>query len=60
MKERSVLGYLDGVLEATNTSNIPQEVYVAGMGSLEPFLKCTHNASAVAETRVTYLEVWET
>jgi len=59
-KERSVLGYLDGVLEATNTTNIPQEVSVAGMGSYEPFLKCTHNASAVAETRVTYLEVWET
>ena len=57
MKESSALGYLDGVLEATNTSNLPQE---AGRGNSEPFLKCTHNASAVAETRVTYLEVWET
>ena len=57
MKESSALGYLDGVLEATNTSNLPQE---AGRGNSEPFLKCTHNASAVAETRVTYLEAWET
>ena len=45
-------GYLDGVLEGTITgSGLPNL-------KLEPWLKCTHNASAVAETNVTYYEAY--
>ena len=51
-KSSSIDGYLDGVLHGTITTGLPNTT------GLEPWLKCTHNASAAATTNVTYYEAW--
>ena len=54
-KSSSMDGYLDGVLRGTiANSGLPN---TAG---LEPWLKCTHNASAAATTNIRYYEAYNT
>jgi len=53
-KSSTIDGYLDGVLEGTSSTNLPNA------GRLEPWLKCTHNNSVVAETRINYVEIYNT
>jgi hypothetical protein len=54
MKASSVEASVDGTIEATVTTNLPNT------GQLEPWLKCTHNNSVVAETRINYVECYNT